>query len=291
MKFFIIALSLLISGQNQALAHEICRDALVQQKIFGRFMKPFDLEHFKEGSHPTVIGFVQDQASFSLDNNVNIQDMVIKMPNTDVRVPNEYERFSEAVHKIFTFEQQHNPNYKDYYAYITVKQRTVGANQAQRRPGVHGDGFPESLDEEQVPIAHTYVVTDNNPTVFDSQSFDFSDVQHEGEILALMEAQKDEGKSVQGHPYNITYMDPYTVHRSPEFKEGQSFRRTFFRIIFSLQKHNRMGNGYNPLFEYDWMMYPRGSSRAPLYTLKGIDGSGNMAVPARVGTPEAAQRR
>ncbi len=294
------ALVYLILGSSFSYATEppsqfdLCESLLrnpMSAEVSARFMKPFDLNRFKEGSPLTMIGSIEDKATFSADHNINVQDMVIKMPGTEVRIPGGYAQFSEAIEKIFAFEQANNPNLRDYYAYITVKQRTVGDNQAQRRPGVHADGFPESLTEEHTSIAHTYVLTDNNPTVLYPHAFDFSKANKEQDILPLMEEQKDESLAIRGEPYQIIYMDPYTVHRSPEFAPNSNARRTFFRTIFSRRQHNRMGNGHNPLFDYDWMMYPRGSSRAPLYTLKGVDGSGQAATPARVGTAEAERKR
>ena len=79
----------------------------------------------------------------------NVLDMPIKLPGGDFQVT-----YDDAVKTIVglcvAFEQKINPDWEEYYCYLTMNQSIVLPGKTQRNAGVHFDGmqgsrYPENL--------------------------------------------------------------------------------------------------------------------------------------------------
>lgn len=201
---------------------------------------------------PTVIGKIADKNAFSKVGVPRCMHLPIKFPNSEIRVPNEYLCFYEAIKKILDFEGSVNKNLHEYYAYLTVDQRFVPKNKTPRIEGAHVDGIPRDRKKPHLQkIDHCYLITDSIPTKFFVHPFDLTkydlDKHHFFEIMDLL---ADETQSILSIAYDINLMNAYTVHTS--FPAASDCIRTLLRIEFSILEFNRKGNSINPYFDYKW---------------------------------------
>lgn len=68
--------------------------------------------------------------------------MPIKFPGSEYRVPKEIEGVSrEFVQKVCNFMKTFSKRHDNLYAYLTLSRSDVEPFKAQRRPGMHADGF------------------------------------------------------------------------------------------------------------------------------------------------------
>lgn len=212
----------------------------------------WDQSEFSRRVHtPVSIGSVKDQARFSTQAAPRCLHLPIQLPGSDIRIPVEYQHYSDALQQILNFEASINPGWKDLYAYLTVDQSFVARANSQRVPGPHVDGIPRDRDNPRAQlIDHAYLVTDAIPTMFYAQQFDMNTydpkIHH---FFAIFRALADESRTITVKPFEISLMNAYSVHTPTNTLEDVN--RTFIRLEFSTIKFDRVGNSVNPHFETD----------------------------------------
>jgi hypothetical protein len=222
----------------------------------------WDKSEFTKRVHtPVTIGKVTDQNTFTTKDVPRCLHLPIKLPGSDIRIPIEYQHFSEALQQIFNFEVSINPGWSNLYAYLTVDQGFIPRSNSQRVPGPHVDGIPRDRDNPGTQlIDHAYLVTNAIPTMFYTQKFDMSPydprIHH---FFAIFRALSDESRIITLNPYEIGLMDAYSVHTPTQTLEDVT--RTFIRLEFSTLQFDRIGNSVNHHFgqtkDYPFNYVPR----------------------------------
>jgi hypothetical protein len=216
----------------------------------------WDQKRFQTPRLPVSLGMISGRRNFSRPSDLRILDLPIKFPGTNYRIPQECTQFVGVIQEIAAYEMAMNPLAHLFYAYLTVDQAPVKKGETQRKPGLHVDGFQGARIQPKIMIDHSYVVSDSNPTVFYSQTFQ---VDHLNEAIHNFfldfDKQAQEEMTWKPQPFEICLMNAYQVHRSDYAKADSS--RTFLRLSFTLRQFDRLGNTHNPLFDYDWNMVPR----------------------------------
>jgi effector-binding domain-containing protein len=230
---------------------------LPSSPIIDQMYDRWNPEHYNVSREPLHVGSVVCRREFSQQNNLTVLDMPIKFPHSRrVRLPQDLVQFEETVSKICDFESSINFQLDDYYAYLTVDQRTVNPGTTQRVPGKHVDGIQGRNVKDKVAVEQTYIVSDTLTTTAYVQPFDFSGKSvNTYNWFELMEEQAKPASAAQGQPYEIYLIDPYTVHAGTPATEVTD--RTFVRLEFSLREYDRIQNTRNPLFDYHWNMVER----------------------------------
>lgn len=187
-------------------------------------------------------------------------DMPIKFPGSDFRVPAELEQFLPVIQRVANYEARINAEcYDEYYCYLTVDQGTVRPGTLQREAPCHVDGFQGARWNPKVRINHTYVVSDAIPTVYYVQPFETAHLD-ETRHNFFWEFNRQVAETNSRHAWRprageLNLIDAYTVHRG-DAAEVETFR-TWLRLSFEVRIFDRLGNARNPLFRYDWKMFPR----------------------------------
>lgn len=170
-----------------------------------------------------------------------VQYMPIRMPGTDVRIPQNL-RFLKPLVDMVGY-------YEDEYVYVTAKHFYVTPGNPGNRPGWHIDGFGTN--------DINLIWYDSMPTEFCVQDFDLRE-DHEG-AMEDMEAQV-KPENIKTYPVgSLLCLDHSMVHRTTECTKGHY--RTFVKISLSKDKYNLQGNAHNYLFDYSWTMVERGETR------------------------------
>ncbi len=212
----------------------------------------WDPRKFEEPRAPFCVGKIDDTATYDSPGTIRCLHLPIKFPGTELRVPNEYQQFAEALIKIINFESAINRNYNEYHAYLTVDQRFVPAGATQRLPGAHVDGLPRDRDNPFLQkIDHSYLITNNLSTLFYVHPFPLAHYDlNKHNFFAAMRclANPEHGKLTA--PYEITLMNAYSVHST--IPATLPTYRTFIRLEFSVLEFDRKGNAINPFFNYNW---------------------------------------
>jgi hypothetical protein len=112
-------------------------DHLQKHNVTKDINNGWNKENFLTPRTPVVIAGVEDKANFDKWGVPRCIHLPVKMPESDVRIPNEYLQFKETLQKIFDCERSINTNFEDYYAYLTVDQLRVNAGESQRIKGLH----------------------------------------------------------------------------------------------------------------------------------------------------------
>lgn len=208
-------------------------------------------ERFNLTRNPHVIGSIKQKEDFLKDIR-SVLDMPIKIPNSDILIPKDIDTPSirEIVDKALAFEQTINPNWGNYYTYLTIHHSFVKANSTQRRAGAHIDGMQGVCYKEKLPVCHSYLVSNTTPTCFFNHPFPSNLDEATQNWFYEFDKVKDYTKASYSKPFEINLMTAYSVHESTFAKEDTV--RTFVRIEFSLKEFNRIGNTINSLFNLDW---------------------------------------
>jgi len=214
---------------------------------------------YAERNLPSVVGEIEDKEAFSQQRGLRIQDMLILSPEEGRRPPEVVRPFLELFHKAEEVERAVNPDFEKggYYGYVTVDQKIVLPNTAQRRQGHHADAYVKASNtvlgtSQKVLTTNTYIAYDSLPTEFIEGPLPLGaiDPEDDREVLRYFDEQAALQKPVTFLPYKILRLTPYDVH-SPVVNDTDSPQvRTFVKITFSKEKYNRMGNTRNPLFSY-----------------------------------------
>lgn len=204
---------------------------------------------FKRVHTPVTIGRIDDQNTFSNQKVPRCLHLPIQLPGSDIRIPNEYQHFTNILQRIFDFEISINPNWKNSYAYLSVDQGFVARANSQRVPGPHVDGIPRDRDNpEKQLIDHAYLATDEVPPMFYIQQFDMTPydpkIHH---FFAIFRALSDESRTITVKPYDIVLMNAYSVHTPTQTQKDVN--RTFMRLEISPKlEFDRKNNSINPHF-------------------------------------------
>lgn len=140
-------------------------------------------------------------------------------------------------------------NYVNSYIYLTAKNLYQMPNCSFNRFGFHSDGF---LTDDI-----NYVWSDVLPTIFNTTDFNLT---LDDEIsLKEMEWQYDKRKNVTFADKSLLRLNQFNIHKVKE-SEYQGMR-TFFKLSFSKDKYDLIGNSHNYLINYNWEMKKRENKR------------------------------
>ncbi|MGN4724183.1 hypothetical protein ACTFR8_24410 [Bacillus cereus group sp. MYBK15-3] len=223
-------------------------------------------ERFGIVRYPHPVAVVRDRESFGQKIR-SVLDMPIKLPNSDVRIPRDLQTpgIIEVVNTCLEFEKGINPNWEDYYLYLTVHHSPVKKASTQRRAGAHIDGMQGERYPDKLPVCHSYVVSNAIPTRFYHHPFQTNLCEMTQNWFCEFDKVKDKKRSVLAKPFEINLMTAYSVHESTA--TSKDVLRTFVRLEFSLKKFDRKGNSVNPLFDLDWNYQER---EIPKHLAQGI---------------------
>ncbi len=215
-------------------------------------------EKFNIERKPWTVGVIKNKSTLS--NLPSCLNMPIKLRGKeDIVLPFPYSlnpAINEIVYKTIEAEKECNPDYKDYFAYITVDCRNMSAGKTQRNPGWHIDSMQGVRYPEKLPACHSFLCSTVFPTEFATNSFNASGLSEEKHNWSDEFAkQVDEEKIFKPKAGDLTTMSAYQIHRSPIIKENT--QRTFVRVEFSKKKFNRIGDSINPLLPTDFVYEER----------------------------------
>ncbi len=212
-------------------------------------------ERFMVPRAPLEIGVLEHEFS-KVTPGISCHSMPIKFPGTEIRVPKELEQFLPAIKLAAEFEATVNPHYEQCYAYIGVDQSMMKVGAPQRSTEIHTDGIQGPRIQPKIPIEHTYLCIDRDPTKVYVQPFNLRGATADTHLLTpIFEAQAKEDSVVLVRPYVLTLLDAYTVHQAVPAEE--SGIRTLIKISFSKRIFDRRGNTRNELFDYNWETHAR----------------------------------
>lgn len=227
---------------------------LAASSILSNMTRHFDCRRFsRENDLPVHVGYLSDYAAFDRPGCPQPQNMPIKFPNSDYRLPQELAQFEELVQMVADFWHSVHPSPEDYYCYLSLSQSVVPSGCWQRRPHLHSDGFQSAWIKKKLPCDMSFTVSNVRPTLYYQQRFPtehldpardnfFKDFEKKL-VCAPIDCQA---------PYQVTMMDAYTLHRANKNTSPDPVARTFVRMIFSVWKWDRSGNAHNPMFDYNW---------------------------------------
>ena len=168
-----------------------------------------------------------------------------------LRMPSNLAFAQDFVEDVISDEFARNGRNAWRYTYVTARRGFATPGNPLNRPGWHSDGFG-------TPDIN-YVWTDRYPTLFAEQKFfDISDDHTES-------ARQFEQQIAAGfvHTYpdkTLQRLDSSVIHAAPEIP-APGGERSFFKVSFSNDRYDLLGNSHNHLFEYDWPMHSRAQQR------------------------------
>jgi hypothetical protein len=225
-----------------------------QQRTLSTIGQQWNIDEFKHARQPIPIHKVEDRYAFQYPM-PNVVNLPIKMMGDDtIYLPVEYEGMSEALSKIFAYEKAVNPNYSDYYAYLTVDKRTILENSDQ---GVyHVDGF-QSAEQTNMTVQRNYAVCDVVPIqhVVDPMETRGLIGDTVGEFYKSFAHQSQHVDKMETVPFQIYLYDAFQVHKTTQAMVTTD--RTYLRVSFTQRRLNRLGNGINPLIPHEWTYVPQ----------------------------------
>lgn len=227
--------------------------------ILKTFNTIWDCEQFNRINLPEMVHPLTSHKKdiFNSLTDMRILDMPIKFPGSNYRIPKEISALAPIIYDIAKNEFSGNKKVDDYYCYITIDSRDVLSGKTTRKAGLHVDGFQGARISPKLPVDHSYIVSNNNPTIFYNQAFKVGDDWDMSchNYFEGFELQKDISKQIVYPDYSVLLMDAYCLHEAPIVTKAQ--KRVFFRMSYTVREFDRLGNAHNPLFDYDWQMVPR----------------------------------
>lgn len=159
-------------------------------------------------------------------------------------------RFAESLVMLAIREEQRRGNIWDNI-YVTARRGFATPGNPLNRPGWHSDGFgTEDIN---------YVWTDRYPTWFAIQ--EFTDISDDHVLSAQQFEEQVDGYKCKTYPdKTLMRLDPSVIHAAPEIPAPGGVR-SFFKVSFSNEKYNLLGNSHNYDIDYDWKMYSRDEVR------------------------------
>ncbi|MDP3277190.1 MAG: hypothetical protein Q8Q09_18520 [Deltaproteobacteria bacterium] len=226
--------------------------------------KPFDIARFLTPRAPIRCGALDSHARalfVARSDARNVLDLPIKFPGSDVRLPMEYAQFAPAIQRAVDVEWALNSQcFDEYYAYLTVRRERVPAGGQGHYAPCHVDGFQGARWTPTVRANHTYTVTNALPTMYFVQPFDLTALdlsKHDvfWEMNRQVAATHAEFGVTDYGDFELMLMDAYCVHIAVD--APVETERVWLRLSFEVRVFDRLGNGHNPFFAYDWPMVPR----------------------------------
>jgi hypothetical protein len=129
--------------------------------------------------------------------------------------------------------------------YLTVKHMYQTEGCSFNREGWHSDGF--MTDDIN------YIWSNNNGTIFNTS--DFKLTQDHKTSIEEMGCQAKPRFDYQFEDCELLRLDQYNIHKVAYI--ARPTMRTFFKLSFSPDKYNLIGNSHNHLLDYDWEMKSR----------------------------------
>jgi len=215
----------------------------------------WNIDEFKQARQPIDIGLVQDRLAF-LNPMPNVVNLPIKMEGSDtLYIPVEYEGMVEALSKIMSYEKAVNPSYDEYYAYMTIDKSYVKTGSSQSRFIYHVDGY-QSAEQTAMTVQRNYYVTDIVPNIYVVDPMETNGLLGDtvGEWFDSFTHQSQHVDTMKAIPLHIYHYDGYQVH-SP-MKALATTDKTTLKVSFTRRKLNQIGNGINPLIDYEWTYIP-----------------------------------
>jgi hypothetical protein len=225
---------------------------------------PFSIERFLTVRRPLncgVLDAAEQRAFMAASDARDVLDMPIKFPGSDFRLPMEYAQWAPVVQRAADAERALNARcYDEYYCYFTLRRERVPRGGQGHYAPCHVDGFQGARWSPKVRTNHTYTITNALPTVYFLQPFDLRPLdlaRHD----VFWEMNRQVALTRSAHAWNdypdfaLMLMDAYCVHIAMDAPEDTE--RVWLRLSFEVRQFDRLGNGHNPFFSYDWEMVPR----------------------------------
>lgn len=224
----------------------------------------FDIERFLIPRRPLNLGVLStaEQGLFMAPSAArNVLDLPIKFPGSDFRLPMEYAQWAPVVQRVADAEWALNRRcYDEYYCYFTLRREHVLQGEQGHYAPCHVDGFQGARFQPKVRANHSYTLTNALPTMYFPQPFDLRPLdlaKHD----AFWEMNRQVALTQSAHGWNdypdfaLMLMDAYCVHIAID--APRDVERVWLRLSFEVRVFDRLGNGHNPFFRYDWPMVPR----------------------------------
>jgi len=159
--------------------------------------------------------------------------------------------FSELIEKcIWNFAYNFgNDNLDASNVYLTVKHLYQAEGCSFNRDGWHSDGF--MTDDIN------YIWSNNNGTIFNHSPFELT--QDHKISIEEMSAQAIPDLDYQYQECELLRLDQFNIHKVAYI--AKPTMRTFFKLSFSPDKYNLVGNSHNYLLDYNWEMKDRNIER------------------------------
>jgi hypothetical protein len=111
--------------------------------------------------------------------NKGVIDMLLKLKDQDIIIPNELSPLKDIINKIITFEKKTNPDFESWNMWILVDIRPFTKGTTQRNSGFHYDGF-NMVDDIEKNKWYQYTVRSgkNYTVVFICTFFDSNKKQY-----------------------------------------------------------------------------------------------------------------
>ncbi len=212
----------------------------------------WDLDRFKIARTPELVqSFPSEVFNTKFP---NVLDMPIKLPNGKFRLPDWADELlldSGLLIALLEKEKSINPNWKNYYCYLTTNQGYVKSGESQRNGGAHFDGMQGVRYKDKFPVCHQYLISSCNPTIYYPHGFNFDNLDYnKHNFFFECDRQKQLDKAFYAKTNGLYLQTCYNVHESPKVIEDCF--RSFIRVEFSLKQFNRIGNSVNPNLKTNW---------------------------------------
>jgi hypothetical protein len=219
--------------------------------------RPFNtLFHETEIHEPFAVIRVSEDEGFNT-HVADCLDMPIRFAGEQqYAIPDNWAALTPALKTIIDIEHSNNPNWKDYYTYLSVHYTGgLKKGQQQRHGGAHTDGFQGVRVAERTKTSRSYVAVTNGGTFYYPQTFVADLDASEFNVFQGFDLQinKDEnGEPITGiaEEKMFYFFDAYTVHESGAAARDGS--RLFVRLTWEMKLFDRAENTHNNMLDYDW---------------------------------------
>jgi hypothetical protein len=162
---------------------------------------------------------------------------------------------STALIRLGIFDARRGRGINEYAQRAPVVQRVADAERALNE---HDCDF--TLRRERVAKSakvrtnHTCTITNALPTTCFVQAFDVT------KLAVLWAMNRQVALADSAHAWaeyedsSLMLMDAYCVHMATD--APAETERVWLRLSFEVPQFDRLGNGHNPFFSYDWAMVP-----------------------------------
>lgn len=184
-------------------------------------------------------------------------DMPIRLKGeTEYALPEQWVGLQNVIQTLIDIEHTNNPNWVDYYTYLSVQYTPhLTPGEQQRHAGAHTDGFQGIREPVRTKTSRSYVAVTNGGTRYFPQTFvanlDAGKFNiFEGFDLQVKQDNNGNPEFCIAEENFFYYFDAYTVHES-----GAAYRsgpRLFVRLTWEMKLFDRAGNTKNQMLKYNW---------------------------------------